>query len=274
MEREQRLRERPAPGAKPRGLVHGQRVPEPPAAVRVQQLPGRHQVDRGVAGADAAPVDRPAEPTVPDEDVPRVEIRVEPHAFALPFRRGRGPLPELARPGGLDALERFADPPVAQRERLAAAGARGRALRSDRSAAGPGRTPRARPRRGERRSASHPRATCRPTSARGNPRRAVRARAAAGSRRAAEVQAAAATCAPCPPRRVTRHGAAAARRTRPRAERSRCQCRTARRGRSGSPAHSGNCSSSRARTSDSSSSSSSSWIFAISRSRRCPGTAS
>ncbi len=50
---------------------------------------------------------------------------MEPHAFALPFWRGRGPLPELARPGRLDALERFADPPVSQRERLAPAGARG-----------------------------------------------------------------------------------------------------------------------------------------------------
>ena len=49
---------------------------------------------------------------------------MQPHALPLPFRRRRCPVPELARSGGIDALERVTDRAVSQRKRLAATGPR------------------------------------------------------------------------------------------------------------------------------------------------------
>ena len=64
--------------AQPGGLVHAHRVAEHLAGRRVEDLPGRQQVDRRIADRQPAEVEHRREPTVADQQVLGIEVAVVP----------------------------------------------------------------------------------------------------------------------------------------------------------------------------------------------------
>jgi hypothetical protein len=96
-EEDDRQVQRPAPAARPRCVgdraVACLRIGRSKQAVARgrQQHPDERQVGRGVARGDVTKVKHAADPAVPDEDVGRVRVAVQPHGGTVPPRdRQRG----------------------------------------------------------------------------------------------------------------------------------------------------------------------------------------